>query len=108
MDGSNRKIPLAGKILDDGAMDQFLFGAIATVNLLSFLAFGIDKRRARREKHRVPESTLLGLAFATGLVGSWVGMSFFRHKSSKRSFKWKMVVVSVLNPLWLLLYLRFW
>ena len=40
-------------------------------------------------------------------IGSWVGMSFFRHKSSKRSFQMKMILVTVVNPLWLLIYLRF-
>ncbi len=89
-------------------MDQFLFGSLATVNLLAFLAFGMDKRRARRDKQRVPESTLLWLTFVTGVFGSWVGMSFFRHKTRKRSFRWKAVLVTVVNPLWLLLYLRFW
>ena len=89
-------------------MDQFLFGSLATVNLLAFLAFGMDKRRARRDKQRVPESTLLWLTFAAGVFGSWVGMSFFRHKTRKKSFRWKMVLVTIINPLWLLLYLRFW
>ena len=89
-------------------MDQFLFGSLATVNLLAFLAFGIDKRRARRDKPRVPESTLLWLTFATGVLGSWIGMSFFRHKTRRKRFQWKVVLVTIVNPLWLLLYLRFW
>lgn len=77
------------------------------VNVLSFLAFGLDKRRARRDKQRVPESTLLWLTFATGLIGSWLGLSYFRHKSGKRSFKLKMILVTIVNPLWLMIYLRF-
>lgn len=106
----NRKgstIPSTGKIPDDGSMDQFLFGAVAMVNLLAFLAFGWDKRRARREKQRVPESTLIWLAFATGLAGSWLAMAYFRHKTNKRSFKLKMILVTIVNPLWLMIYLRF-
>ena len=89
-------------------MGTFLIGAFATVNLITFLAFGMDKRRARRGKQRVPEATLLWLMFATGLLGGWFGMSFFRHKTRKRSFQLKMVLVTVFNPLWLYLYLRHW
>ncbi len=99
---------MAGKILDDRTMDRFLIGAFATVNLIAFLAFGMDKRRARRDKQRVPEATLLWMTFATGVVGGWFGMSFFRHKTRKRSFQLKMVLVTILNPLWLFLYWRFW
>jgi uncharacterized membrane protein YsdA (DUF1294 family) len=79
--------------------------AVAVVNAVTFLAFGLDKMLAKRDARRLPESWLLLLSFATGLVGGWLGMSVFRHKTRKTSFRVKMVAVSVLNVAWLLVWL---
>ncbi len=79
--------------------------AVAAENLVTFLAFGWDKWMARRGSWRTPEKTLLGLMFATGIAGGWWGMSFFRHKTQKRSFRIRAVLVTVLNPAWILLWL---
>jgi uncharacterized membrane protein YsdA (DUF1294 family) len=76
--------------------------AVAVVNVVTFAAFGIDKWKARRDRRRISEARLLGLAFATGLLGAWLGMRVFRHKTRKTSFKVKLWVVTVLNPAWLL------
>ncbi len=79
--------------------------AVLIVNLVTFLAFGWDKWMARRGSWRTPEARLLLLAFATGIVGAWWGMSVFRHKTRKASFRLKMIAVTILNPAWLLLWL---
>ncbi len=79
----------------------------AAINLIAFFAFGVDKRRARLGKRRTPESTLLLLSWLTGMVGGWAGMKVFRHKTKKTSFRLKMVLVTVVNPAWLLLWLHF-
>lgn len=78
---------------------------VLAVNVVTFVAFGFDKLQARRQRRRLSEAVLLGLVWATGLAGGWLGMSAFRHKTRKRSFIVKMVVVSVLNLVWLLIYL---
>lgn len=75
--------------------------SVLAINMVTFCAFGIDKRRARLARRRVPEGWLLGLSFATGLVGGWLAMSVFRHKTRKLSFRIKMVLVSVFNAAWL-------
>lgn len=74
------------------------------MNVLTFLAFGFDKWRARRSRRRVPEAQLLLMAWATGLFGGWIGMSVFRHKTQKTSFRVKMAAVTLVNLLWLVLY----
>ena len=78
---------------------------LAVLNLAAFAAFGIDKRKARLERRRISEATLIGLAFAGGLLGAWVAMKVFRHKTQKRSFQLKMVLVSIFNLAWLLFWL---
>ena len=59
---------------------------LIAINILTFLIFGIDKRKARKGKWRIPEATLIGLAIAGGSIGALLGMSLFRHKTQKRKF----------------------
>jgi len=87
-------------------MKEFILGAIVAVNLMAFFLFGIDKWKARTGRRRVPEARLLLLAGATGALGAWCGMSVFRHKSRKVSFRWKLVLATLVNGLWIWLWLR--
>ncbi len=86
-------------------MEASIIIAVVAINLITFLAFGWDKRKARLEKRRTAEKTLLMFMFATGFVGGWWGMSVFRHKTVKTSFRMRAAAVTVLNPAWLLLWL---
>ena len=56
------------------------------INFLTFLVFGIDKRKARSGKWRIPEATLIGMSLAGGSIGALLGMHLFRHKTQKRKF----------------------
>ncbi|MBO4419176.1 MAG: DUF1294 domain-containing protein [Oscillospiraceae bacterium] len=55
------------------------------VNLLSLLVFGLDKALAVGRKRRIPEATLLTLAFLGGSVGAMLGMTVFHHKTDARA-----------------------
>ncbi len=59
---------------------------IILINLIAFVVFGIDKRKARKEQWRVPESTLFILAIIGGSIGALLGMLAFRHKTKHRKF----------------------
>jgi uncharacterized membrane protein YsdA (DUF1294 family) len=63
---------------------------ILCMNPVTFLVFGLDKFFATRNAQRVPEKVLFSLAALGGLVGALLGMLVFRHKTSKRSFQWKL------------------
>ena len=54
---------------------------LVIINLIAFLTFGADKRRARRDRRRVRESTLFLLAAIGGSIGALLGMYVFRHKT---------------------------
>ena len=56
------------------------------INLLTFAAYGIDKRKAQKNAWRIKESTLLLLAAAGGSVGALLGMQIFRHKTKHPKF----------------------
>lgn len=62
-------------------------GMVLGLNLLAFLAFALDKRRAIRREWRIPEATLLTLALAGGSLGAKLGQRAFRHKTRKEPFR---------------------
>ena len=68
------------------------------LNFITIFAYAIDKRRAVRGRWRIPEKTLLGLAFIGGALGAWMGMHLFHHKTGKKKFV-------ILVPLFLVLHL---
>ena len=86
-------------------MLPYVVYALAALNLFTLLLFGWDKRRAIKGKSRTSEGTLITLSFFGGFVGGWIAMNVFRHKTRKSSFKVKMFAVTVLNPVWLALWL---
>ncbi len=73
---------------------------LAVVNLAACAAAIIDKRRARRDEWRIPESTLLLLAALGGSVSMLITMKLIRHKTRKAKF---MVGIPVILALQLLL-----
>ncbi|NMA82487.1 MAG: DUF1294 domain-containing protein [Epulopiscium sp.] len=58
---------------------------LVILNLMSFILFGMDKYKAKRKKWRIPEKTLLFYSILAP-VGAFLGMIFFRHKTSKLKF----------------------
>ncbi len=62
-------------------MLKYLLMFYAIVSLIAFVAYGRDKRKAKKKTWRTPESVLLGLGFFGGAVGALLGMSLFRHKT---------------------------
>ena len=59
---------------------------LAVVNILTIIAFGVDKMNAKSNRQRVRIVTLLGLAFIGGSVGALIGMYVFHHKTKKAYF----------------------
>ena len=61
---------------------------LAVINLLTFIVYGADKRRARKGKWRVPEKTLFLLPLLGGSIGALLGMRVFHHKTNHWYFVW--------------------
>jgi uncharacterized membrane protein YsdA (DUF1294 family) len=59
-------------------------------NVIAFALYGADKQKARKQKQRISEATLILCAFLMGGAGALLGMSVFRHKT--RHFKFKLLV----------------
>lgn len=71
-------------------------GYLAVMSLLGFLVMGIDKRKAVKRAFRIPEKTLLLIAFIGGGIGSFIGMYFFRHKTKHAKFVISLPISAVL------------
>ena len=67
---------------------KLLLAWLLAVNGTAFLMMGADKRRARRERWRIPEKTLFLPALLGGTPGAIAGMHLFRHKTKHWYFRY--------------------
>jgi uncharacterized membrane protein YsdA (DUF1294 family) len=69
---------------------------LAVINVLTFAAFAVDKRRAEQGSPRIPERVLLGLAVIGGTIGAIVAQMVLRHKTQKQPFasRLRMIVLA--------------
>lgn len=85
---------------------QVLFGLpiwvmwlYAIASAVTFVAYAIDKRAARRNTWRIEEGTLLVLGLLGGWPGALIAQETLRHKTVKKEFRaafWGTVVINVL------------
>lgn len=68
---------------------------LVCINLFGFLQMFADKRRAQKDKWRIPEKRLFLVAAIGGSIGSIVGMRVFRHKTKHKSFVYGMPAILV-------------
>ena len=71
---------------------------VPVMSLVTFTAYGLDKRRAVSGRDRIRERTLHLFALLGGWPGALLGQRFFRHKTIKFSFRavlWLIVAVHV-------------
>ena len=70
---------------------------LGAVSLIALLAFAIDKRAAKRERRRIPETVLLWLAAFGGSVGACIGIWGIGHKrNAATKFHFRTVAVLAL------------
>ena len=81
---------------------QFAIGVIgyfAVVNALAYGAMALDKAKAQQNLRRIPEATLLNLAFIGGSVGTVVAQQVIRHKTRKEPFRSKLAGIVFIQVL---------
>lgn len=67
-------------------MMRYIIMYLLIINLITLLLMYIDKRKAKKNKMRIPEKTLFQLVFMGGGIGGIIGMYAFRHKTKKMRF----------------------
>jgi uncharacterized membrane protein YsdA (DUF1294 family) len=70
---------------------------LSVLGLITFIAYGFDKSRARRRGWRVPEKTLHWLSLLGGVIGGWAGRAFFRHKTQKPVFTLVLLLATLIH-----------
>lgn len=60
---------------------KWLVYYLVIINVITLVAFGIDKINAIEHRSRIRIITLLGLAFIGGSIGALIAMYAFRHKT---------------------------
>ena len=98
-------------------MIWYFIGWLVLVNLVTFILFGVDKKRAKQNEalmkkrgrgrsktapqqkpaRRIPEKTLFAAAILGGSIGAMIGMAVFRHKTLKPGFRYGMPAILVLQ-----------
>ena len=73
-----------------------LYYLLAT-NLLTFLAFGLDKWTARHKHWRISEAALLLLAALGGSPAALLAMYLFHHKTLHNKFRYGVPIMFVLQ-----------
>ena len=76
------------------------------MNVIAFAFMHADKRRARKNRWRIPERTLIGTAVLGGSIGALMGMYTFRHKTKHLKFTLgipAILTAQILLAAWLIL-----
>ena len=55
-------------------MHQYSLYYLLAINAVTFLLYAMDKYKAKKDKWRISEATLLTMAARGGSIGAWVGM----------------------------------
>ena len=86
-------------------MQKALIYYLIGINLLTFIVYCIDKRKAEKGCWRISEATLLMLAAIGGSIGALFGMRVWHHKTLHKKFQYGVPLILVMQialVVWLL------
>lgn len=84
-------------------MKTIVLAALIVMNCFTFVLYGVDKRRAKKKKWRIKESTLLTCTWLLGGIGAFLGMRVFHHKTLHKAFvfsAWTSGVLTLAVLIW--------
>ena len=70
---------------------------LVVINVVTFFLYGIDKWKAKHDKWRISEATLLGLAVVGGSIGAWLGMKLWHHKTLHKKFRYGIPAILIIQ-----------
>ena len=80
---------------------------LLAINIIGFLAMGIDKFKAKKGLWRIPEGTLMTICLIGGGIGTIAGMYTFRHKTKKLKFTVGMPTILIAEIVLVIYFLFF-
>lgn len=87
---------------------KFILLYLLIINAAGFLFMLADKWKARKNRWRIPEATLMTVAVLGGSIGSLLGMYTVRHKTQHLKFTLGIpliLAVQIVAAVWILVYL---
>ena len=69
---------------------------LSAMSVFTFAAYAIDKRKAKNERWRIREKTLLCASFFGGAIGGYLAMRTCRHKTKR----WYFHAVNITGIVW--------
>ena len=66
---------------------------LLAVNVLTFILYGVDKHKARHNKWRITEATLLLFAVLGGSPAALLAMKTFHHKTKHKKFLYGVPII---------------
>ena len=78
-------------------MTKIVIIYLATLNIATFLTYGLDKWKAKRGRWRIREFALLLLAVLGGSIGAWAGMRVWHHKTMHKKFRYGIPAILLLQ-----------
>ena len=76
-------------------MQTLLAIYLIAINAVAFLAYGLDKFKAKKRKWRISEGTLILLAILGGSVGSYLGIKVWHHKTMHKKFRYGVPIIII-------------
>ena len=70
---------------------------LLAINAVTFILYGIDKYKAKKNQWRISEATLLTMAAIGGSIGAWAGMRLWHHKTMHKKFKYGIPLIIILQ-----------
>ncbi len=84
--------------MGNAQLQRIILSYLLAINLVAFVLYGIDKKRAVRNEFRIRERVLLWMARLGGGIGSWLGIKIFHHKTKHTRFR-------IIVPLWTIIWM---
>lgn len=78
-------------------MMKFLYIYLLVINVVAFCFYGLDKWKAKHNRWRISEATLILSAVIGGSLGAFCGMNLFRHKTKHKKFMIGVPVILVIQ-----------
>lgn len=78
---------------------KYYFLYLLLINAAAFLLMRIDKQKARKNRWRIPESTLMLTAALGGSIGALAGIYAFHHKTKHLKFTLGIPAILVIQVL---------
>ena len=77
--------------------ELYITAFLLSVNVIAFFMYGIDKWKAKKDKWRTLEATLLWLAVIGGSIGAWLGMKVWHHKTMHKKFRFGLPLIIIVQ-----------